>query len=84
MKDKPPQAAELEAELVRLTSLVRERRKQLALLATCPNKNCACRVVWHEVVQKNLASQMGKIRRQVRPKYNSAARNGQRKRRSKA
>ena len=57
--------AELEAELLRLNNLVRQRRKQLAFLEKCPNKNCECRAVWHEVVQKKLAGQMGKIRRHV-------------------
>jgi hypothetical protein len=57
---------ELEAELLRLNTLVRERRKQLARLATCPNKSCECRAVWSEVVEKKLAGQMGKIRSQVR------------------
>jgi len=66
MKSKPKQAAELEDELVRLTTLVRARRKQLARLATCPHKDCECRAVWREVMEKDLANQMGKIRRQVR------------------
>lgn len=66
MKNKVAQAAELEAELIRLNTLVRARRKQLANLARCPNKDCECRMVWREVVEKNLASQMGKIRRHVR------------------
>ncbi len=61
-------AAELEAELIRLNTLVRARRKQLARLEQCPNKTCECRMVWREVVEKNLASQMGKIRRQVKGK----------------
>jgi hypothetical protein len=59
---------ELEAQLVRLNALVRERRNQLARLDKCPNKDCPCRFVWREHVEKNLAGQMGKIRRQVRAK----------------
>ncbi len=57
---------ELEADLARLTTLVRERRKQLARLEKCPNKDCPCRVVWREQVEKKLSGQMGKIRRDVR------------------
>lgn len=66
MNKKQEQAAELEAELMRLNNLVRARRKQLANLEKCPNKTCECRIVWREVVEKNLASQVGRIRRQVR------------------
>jgi hypothetical protein len=55
----------LEAELLRLNALVRERRKQLARLEKCPNKDCPCRFVWREQVEKNLEGQVGKIRRQV-------------------
>ena len=66
MKSKQRQALELEAELLRLNSLVRQRRKQLAFLERCPNKDCECRRVWREVVEKNLAHQVGKIRRHVR------------------
>jgi hypothetical protein len=65
---KPQEATELEAELLRLNSLVRERRKQLARLEKCPNKDCPCRVVWRNHVEKNLAGQMGKIRRKVSTK----------------
>lgn len=63
---------DLEAELVRLTTLVRERRKQLARLQKCPNKTCECRLVWRNVVEKKLAGQMGKIRRQVHGQENGA------------
>jgi hypothetical protein len=56
---------DLEAELLRLNALVRERRKQLARLEKCPNKDCPCRFVWREQVEKNLEGQVGKIRRQV-------------------
>jgi hypothetical protein len=65
---KPQEATELEAELLRLNTLVRERRKQLARLEKCPNKDCPCRLVWRNHVEKNLAGQVGKIRRRVRSK----------------
>lgn len=65
---KPQEATELEAELLRLNTLVRERRKQLARLEECPNKECPCRLVWRNHVEKNLAGQVGKVRRQVRSK----------------
>ena len=68
MKTKQREAAELEAELLRLNSLVRERRNQLARLEACPNKDCECRRVWKEVVDKKLNRQVGKIRKQVRGK----------------
>ncbi len=66
MKSKQREAVELEAELLRLNNLVRQRRAQLIRLEKCPNKDCECRLVWREVVEKNLAGQMGKIRREVR------------------
>ena len=59
---------DLEAELVRLNALVRERRKQLDRLDKCPNKDCPCRFVWREHVEKNLAGQAGEVRRRVRDK----------------
>jgi hypothetical protein len=62
---KPHKATELEAELMRLNLLVRERRKQLDRLEKCPNKDCPCRFVWHERVEANLAGQVGKIRSHV-------------------
>jgi len=66
MKDgKPQEATELEADLVRLNVLVRERRKQLARLEKCPNRDCPCRLVWRDHVEKNLAGQVRKIRRRV-------------------
>lgn len=65
---KPHKASELEAELMRLNLLVRERRKQLARLEKCPNKDCPCRFVWREHVEESLAGQVSKIRRQVRGK----------------
>ena len=58
----------LEAELVRLNALVRERRRQLDRLDKCPNKDCPCRFVWREHVEKNLAGQVGKVRQHVRDK----------------
>ena len=68
MKSKKKTAADLEAELVHLTTLVRARRRQLAQLTKCPHKDCECRQVWQEVVERNLACQMGKIRRHVGPR----------------
>ncbi len=65
---KSPKASELEAELMRLNLLVRERRKQLARLEKCPNKDCPCRFVWREHVEENLAGQVTKIRRHVHGK----------------
>ncbi len=81
MNAKQRQATDLEAELLRLNELVRERRAQLARLEKCPNKDCPCRLVWREHVEKNLKGQVGKIRRQVGP--TSAAR-ARRKKRAKA
>jgi hypothetical protein len=74
MKRKQKEPAELEAELTRLTELVRQRRKTLARLAQCPNTDCECRAVWHEHVEKNLAGQVGKVRSHVkaRPKPRAA------------
>jgi hypothetical protein len=66
MKSKQQAALELESELFRLNALVRQRRKQLARLEQCPNKDCECRAVWREVVEKNLAGQVSKVRQQVR------------------
>ena len=70
---KPREATGLEAELAWLNALVRERRKQLARLEKCPNKDCPCRFVWREHVEKNLAGQVGKIRRQVHGKFRQSA-----------
>jgi len=78
---KPPTVTELEAELMRLSALVRERRKQLARLEKCPNKDCPCRVVWRDHVEKNLAGMMGKIRRRVRGKTGKFRRKAARARR---
>jgi hypothetical protein len=66
MKSKKRDILELEAELLTLTNLVRRRRAQLARLAKCPNKDCECRAVWRQVIEKDLAGQVGKVRRQVR------------------
>ena len=68
MNGKQRAATQLEAELIRLNTLVRERRKQLARLEKCPNKDCPCRFVWREHVEKNLAGQVGEIRRRVMDK----------------
>lgn len=65
MKVKPKTTQELETELRLLTEMVRDRRKELARLQTCPNKSCQCRVVWREQVEKNMASQVRKIRRKL-------------------
>ncbi len=73
MKRKERQAVELEAELLRLNEMVRKRRAQLERLEKCPHKDCECRAVWREVVEQDLASQVGKIRRGV---SNNGAVNG--------
>ena len=78
MNGKQLEAAGLEAELLRLNALVRERRKQLARLEECPNKDCPCRLVWRDQVEKNLEGQVGKIRRQVGAKSPPRARNKRR------
>ena len=65
MKTKQQQAAELADELLRLNALVRARRAQLARLEKCPFKDCECRRVWRDVVEKDLAGQMGKISRSI-------------------
>lgn len=67
-KSKQPNAIELEAELLRLNALVRRRRAQLARLEKCPNPDCECRLVWRDVVERTLAKQVGRVRRQVRQK----------------
>ena len=66
MNGKQRDGTQLEAELLRLNTLVRERRKQLARLEKCPNKDCPCRFVWREHVEKRLAGQVGEIRRRVK------------------
>ena len=65
MTIKPPEALELESELMRLNTLVRERREQIAKMEECPNPDCPCRVVWKDKVEKGLASQMRKIGKKV-------------------
>ncbi len=74
MKDKRRDVMELEDELLRLNALVRNRRAQLDRLEKCPNKDCQCRLVWRDVMERTLSRQMGKIRRQVAMK--AAANNG--------
>ena len=73
LNGKPRKASALEAELMRLNLLVRERRKQLVRLEKCPNKDCPCRFVWREHVEKNLAGQVGKIRHQVSSKTENSS-----------
>lgn len=68
MKRKPAQVVELEAELLRLTELVRARRTQLNRLDKCPNKDCECREVWREVTEKKLDTQVKKVRTGVLPR----------------
>ena len=65
MKSKERQILKLEAELLKLNSLVRARRETVARLATCPNKGCECRLLWQEHTEKNLARQVGKVRTRV-------------------
>ena len=62
---KQQEKLELEAELMRLNELVRERRSDLARIEECPNEGCKCRALWKEQVDKTLASQVRKIRRQI-------------------
>jgi len=76
IKSRQRAALELEAELLRLNTLVRQRRQQLARLEKCPNKDCECRRVWREVVEKDLARQVGKIRRHVSRPARKTARSG--------
>jgi hypothetical protein len=73
MKRQQHDKLELEAELLKLNALVRERRKQLARIEDCPNKTCHCRAVWREQVEKTLSGQVRKIRRQIGGKPNKAA-----------
>ena len=72
MKNKKQEAVELEAELLRLTELVRARRKQLVKLRECPHSDCECRAVWKDHVDKSLASQVSKVRQQVAHKASKA------------
>jgi hypothetical protein len=66
----------LEAELLRLNTLVRKRRAQLERLERCPNKDCECRQVWRESIEKNLAGQVGKIRTTVKKAAGKSKRPG--------
>lgn len=72
MKSKNNDVMALEAELVRLNTLIRQRRAQLARLEKCPNKDCECRQVWRDMVEETLARQVGKIRRHMRSRPHSA------------
>ncbi len=73
MKSKAKQAAELEAELLRLSALVRYRREQLGRLEQCPNKTCECRRIWRNHIEKYLVAQVGKVRQQVKSRAAVAA-----------
>ena len=77
-KTKKQKTIELEAELVRLNSLVRDRRRELARLTKCPNKACTCRLFWQQHVEKILALQLGKIRRGIHPRPRTATAAGRR------
>jgi hypothetical protein len=66
IKSKKREVLELESELLRLATLVRERRAQLARLQDCPNPACPCRAIWRDQVEKKLSSQVRKVRKQVR------------------
>jgi hypothetical protein len=72
MKSSDSDPLELESELIRLNSLIRARRKQLAFLEQCPNTECECRSVWREVTEKKLAGQVGKVRKHVRTGQNGS------------
>jgi hypothetical protein len=65
MKSQQREILELETELLQLATLVRKRRKAMERLQNCPNSNCQCRLVWSEQVNKTLASQVRRIRRQL-------------------
>ena len=73
MKRKSRDTAALEAELLHLNKLVRQRREQLARLEHCPHKDCECRQVWQEVVEGKLANQVHKVRSHVRVKRKPSA-----------
>ena len=78
---KPSKASALEAELMKLNLLVRERREQLDRLEKCPNKDCPCRFIWREHVEGNLAGQVSKVRQHVRTKSAKSAKSKPRPRR---
>jgi hypothetical protein len=84
MKRKPSEALALEAELLRLNELVRDRREQLARLQDCPNKTCECRRVWSKEVGKNLATQVRKIRRELGPQSAKTSNNSATSKRRRA
>jgi len=88
MKSKEREVLELESELLRLASLVRERRNQLARLKDCPNPLCPCRAVWRDQVEKKLSVQVRKVRKQVRgtppPPAQTPSSNGKPKKRQPA
>jgi hypothetical protein len=73
MKSSDRDPLELESELIRLNTLIRARRKQLALLERCPYTECECRTVWREVTEKKLAGQVGKVRKHVRASHNGSS-----------
>ena len=73
MKRKSRETAALEAELLHLNKLVRQRREQLARLEHCPHKDCECRQVWREVVESKLANQVHKVRSHVMVKSKPSA-----------
>ena len=72
MKRKQDEKLKLEAELLKLNALVRERREQLDSIRDCPNHACRCRAVWKEHVEKTLSGQMRKIRQQIGAKTKKA------------
>ena len=84
MSSKPRETLALEAELIRLNALVRERRQQLARLKACPNPECPCRVVWKSKVDEGLAEQMRKIGKQVNHSHETGAAPKKRKKASVA
>jgi hypothetical protein len=84
MKRARPRRAKLEAELLRLNELVRQRRQQLARLENCPDHDCECRRVWREVVESKLASQVSKVGKHVRQSSATAKAKANSKRRRNA
>ena len=84
MRSKVKVAAALEDELMRLNTLVRERREQLDKLTSCPNSDCPCRVVWKDQVEKKLAGQVHRIRKHVHASPKTASGNPALKARQKS